>query len=156
MGEGLRAGTSDAYTNGMSRTISVRVPDELAEHLEVLAFRLTRESGVGVDMSDVARKLLTAGADANPIDETERTNAAKARAAAKSGELPGLVIPLDASRGSRPPDPPPKRGGRGPLARVLPLTARIPGGRHTESEGLSLDVGDDGAIPNLAFMGGGQ
>lgn len=135
----------------MSRVLTLRVPDELAEHLEVLAFRLTRESGVGVDVSAVARKLLSAGVDANPIDETERATAAKARAAAQSGELPGLVIPLDASRGSRPPDPPPrKRGGRGPLARVLPLTARIPGGRHTESEGLSLDVGD-GALPNRAF-----
>lgn len=126
----------------MSKVLSLRVPDELAEHLEVLAFRLTRESGVGVDVSDVGRKLLAAGVEANPITDAERASAAKARAAAKSGELPGLVIPLDVSRGSsKPPDPPPKGRGRRPLARVLPLAARIPGERRTESEGFEPSVG---------------
>lgn len=120
--------------------LSLRVPEALIEHLETLAVRITLETGIPVDRGDIARKLLAAGVEANPVTEADRTAAKRAAKLAASGELPGLVIPLDAARGSRPPEPqPPKRGRRGPPARVLALTfTRIPGESLTESEGLSL------------------
>lgn len=129
--------------------LSIKLPAEQAEHLAVLATKL------GVSEGELVRQFVTAGLVLNPVSDSDRAAHAAKQRARGAGEVLGLVVPVDPLRSRRDPDPPPKRGGRRPLARVLPLTARIPGGRHTESEGLSLDVGLDGAVPNHALLAGG-
>lgn len=103
--------------------LSIKLPAEQAEHLAVLATKL------GVSEGELVRQFVTAGLVLNPVSDTDRAAHVAKQRARGAGEVLGLVVPLDPLRSRRDPDPPPKRGGRRPLARVLPLTARIPGGR---------------------------
>lgn len=70
-------------TSTKMRPISVRVPESVAEDIEVLAYRH------GVDASEIVRQFLLAGVRANPApSKNERAGAARKRA----GDLPGLVV----------------------------------------------------------------
>ena len=137
-------------------TVPSKLEEQDAEHLAVLATKL------GTTESELIRQFVVSGLQLNPVSDSDRTAHVARKRAKEAGEVLGLVVPLDPLRSRRDPDPPPKGRGRRPLARVLPLAARIPGERHTESEGLSLQVGraESQYIDLDAFVaagrGGGQ